>query len=87
MLVLSRRLGEGLLIDGNTVVRILEVRGNRIRLGIEAPDNVTVVRKELSEKRANFPDSASVSGNQADAPRDPAETHAGDRDPAKTFPN
>ena len=47
MLVLSRKQGESLIIDGNTVVRILEVRGNQIRLGIEAPNNVAVLRSEL----------------------------------------
>ncbi len=47
MLVLSRKLQEGIVIDQNIRVTVLEVRGNRIRLGIEAPTAVTVRRSEL----------------------------------------
>ena len=47
MLVLSRRDGESVVIDGEIVVTILEIRGNQIRLGIEAPKNVSVWRGEL----------------------------------------
>lgn len=47
MLVLSRKLQEGIVIDQNIRVTVLEVRGNRIRLGIEAPSAVTVRRSEL----------------------------------------
>lgn len=47
MLVLSRRQQEGIVIGQNIRVTILEVRGNRIRLGIEAPSAVTVRRLEL----------------------------------------
>ena len=50
MLVLSRKPGEKLCIDGNIVVSILEVKGNRIRIGIEAPDGVRVLRGELYEE-------------------------------------
>jgi carbon storage regulator len=51
MLVLSRKKGQSLLIAGNTVVRLLEVKGNQIRLGIEAPDDVAVLRTELTERQ------------------------------------
>jgi len=47
MLVLSRKQQEGIVIDQNIRVTVLEVRGNRIRLGIEAPSAVTVRRIEL----------------------------------------
>jgi carbon storage regulator len=53
MLVLGRKRGQGLLIDGTTVIRILEIRGNQIRLGIEAPESVSVVRTELHIPEAN----------------------------------
>jgi carbon storage regulator len=49
MLVLSRKPGEKLYIDGNIVVSVLEVKGNRVRIGIEAPDGVRVLRGELYE--------------------------------------
>lgn len=50
MLVLSRRLNESILINGDTRVTVLAIRGNQIRLGIEAPSHVKVVRSELLEE-------------------------------------
>lgn len=54
MLVLSRRVGEEIIIDGNIRVTIVEVRGNKVRLGVTAPPNVTVDRKEIHELRNEF---------------------------------
>lgn len=51
MLVLSRKVGESVVIDGGIVIRVLAVRGGRIRLGIEAPADVTVRRCELAPAR------------------------------------
>jgi carbon storage regulator len=48
MLVLSRKPGEKLIINNNITITILEVIGNRIKLGVEAPDNVRVLRGELA---------------------------------------
>lgn len=47
MLVLSRRRGEAIVIDGEIVVTLLEIRGNQIRLGVQAPARVGVQRAEL----------------------------------------
>jgi carbon storage regulator len=47
MLVLSRRNGERIVIDGNITVTVVEIRGNQVRLGIEAPKEVPVWRGEL----------------------------------------
>ena len=47
MLVLSRKPGEKVHIGGDIVVTVLEVKGNRVRIGIEAPRSVTVTRSEL----------------------------------------
>jgi carbon storage regulator len=47
MLVLSRKQGQSLVLDGTTVIRVLEIRGNQVRLGVEAPDDVAVLRSEL----------------------------------------
>lgn len=49
MLVLSRKAGEKLVIDGNITVEIIRVNGNRITIGIEAPANVKILRSELNE--------------------------------------
>lgn len=47
MLVLSRKVGQSLIIGNDIVVRLLEIRGQQIRLGVEAPPDVSVVREEL----------------------------------------
>lgn len=52
MLVLSRRIDEAIIIAGNIKVRILDVRGNVVSLGLEAPDEVLILREELNERRA-----------------------------------
>jgi carbon storage regulator len=48
MLVLSRKIHERLLLDGDIRISVLGIRGNQVRLGIEAPDRVTVLREELT---------------------------------------
>jgi carbon storage regulator len=49
MLVLTRKPGEKIFIGDNIKVTVVEVSGNRIRIGIEAPDDVRVLRSELYE--------------------------------------
>lgn len=50
MLVLSRKINERIIIDGNIEVEVLGVRGGIVRLGIKAPREVSVVRNELRER-------------------------------------
>jgi carbon storage regulator len=47
MLVLSRQRDESIIIGDNVVVTIVDVRGDRVRLGIEAPREVSVHRREV----------------------------------------
>jgi carbon storage regulator len=47
MLVLTRRVGEEIVIDGNIRLTVVMVKGQTIRLGITAPPAVRVVRQEL----------------------------------------
>jgi carbon storage regulator len=47
MLVLTRKINESIVINDNISVLVVEVRGDRVRLGIEAPKDVTVHRKEI----------------------------------------
>jgi len=47
MLVLSRRIGESVVIGDNITVTVLDVRGDVVRIGIEAPRSVAVNRAEL----------------------------------------
>ncbi len=47
MLVLRRKVGEGILLGGSIRVCILAVEGQRVKLGLEAPPDVGIVREEL----------------------------------------
>jgi carbon storage regulator len=49
MLVLSRKQNESIIINDNIVVTVVEVRGDKVRLGIEAPKEIAVHRKEVYE--------------------------------------
>jgi carbon storage regulator len=48
MLVLSRKLNEKIVIDGGVVVTVVKIDRNQIRLGIEAPPHVRVLREEIA---------------------------------------
>jgi len=63
MLVLSRQRDESIIIGEDIVITIVDIRGEKVRLGISAPPHVPVHRKEvyeaiMREKRANQPDQA-----------------------------
>jgi carbon storage regulator len=47
MLVLSRKKNESIIINDNITVTVIEIRGDKVRLGIEAPKDVTVHRREV----------------------------------------
>ena len=49
MLVLSRKLNEQIVIAENIVITVVNIRGNKVRLGIDAPKEVPVHRKEVYE--------------------------------------
>jgi carbon storage regulator len=48
MLVLTRKLHESIVIDGNISVTVVSIRGNQVRLGITAPRSVAIYRAELT---------------------------------------
>ena len=50
MLILTRRIGEKLIIEGNVSVSVLSVKGNQIRIGIDAPPEVEVHREEVYQR-------------------------------------
>jgi carbon storage regulator len=56
MLVLTRKIGEVIVIGGDTRVTVVGVRGGQVRLGIDAPDDVAVDRQEVRARRAQFAD-------------------------------
>lgn len=63
MLVLSRKIGESIQIAGGIRVTVTEVRGGRVRLSIEAPSDVRVLRKEIV-----------AAGTKLPKPEQPSET-------------
>ncbi len=50
MLILTRRVAESLVIGDNVTVTVLDVKGGRVRIGVNAPRDVAVNREEISEK-------------------------------------
>jgi carbon storage regulator len=50
MLVLSRKLNEAIIIDGKIRVTVVGLRGNQVRIGIEAPDSIAIFREELCDR-------------------------------------
>lgn len=64
MLVLSRKKSERIVIDGNIVITVVDVRGDKVRLGIEAPREVPIHRSEVlaairTEQESEEPEPAS----------------------------
>ena len=49
MLVLSRKRNESIVINDDVMITVVEIRGDRVRLGIEAPKEVPVHRREIFE--------------------------------------
>jgi carbon storage regulator len=62
MLILTRRIGESVVIGDDINITVLGVKGNQVRLGVNAPKDVPVHREEIyqriqEEKRGDTPDS------------------------------
>ena len=55
MLVLSRKLGERIIIGDDIIITVVKLEGNQIRIGIEAPPEVLVFREEIAPTQASAP--------------------------------
>ncbi|WP_435009965.1 carbon storage regulator [Tundrisphaera lichenicola] len=62
MLVLSRKLGEKILIGDSIVLTVVKIDRNQIRLGIEAPPDVTIYREEIAPNHAGSANPAETFG-------------------------
>jgi carbon storage regulator len=58
MLILTRRVGETLVIGDDVTVTVLGVRGNQVRLGVNAPKDIAVHREEIYQRIQNEKDSS-----------------------------
>lgn len=74
MLILTRRVGESIIIDGNIRVTVLATKGNQLRLGIDAPSDIEVHREEIFERIHGALDSGNDNGTttspKKNAPKD-----------------
>jgi len=50
MLILTRRVGESLIIGDDVTITVLGVKGNQVRIGVDAPRNVAVHREEILDR-------------------------------------
>jgi carbon storage regulator len=73
MLVLSRRLNESIVVGNDVVITVLEIRGDQIRLGIDAPRSISVHRQEIFAElaRANREAAEARSDDVARLPQPP----------------
>ena len=64
MLVLSRKSNESIIIDGNVTVSVLRVDNDNVRIGVEAPLEIPVMRKEIYEEIKSNNEQAAGSAKQ-----------------------
>lgn len=77
MLVLSRRVGEEIVIGGNVRVTVLEVRGSQVRLGIVAPQDVRVLRQEIEHRSSQLANAQPVLSKNSPMSRSDSRIMAG----------
>ncbi len=68
MLILTRRVGETVMIGDEISVTVLRVKGNQIRLGVNAPKNVSVQREEIFGRARSGSPAGALRGGEPDMP-------------------
>ena len=76
MLVLSRKKNESIVINNDITIVVVEIRGDKVRLGVEAPKEVPVHRREVYDaiQRNDAASAAEKTAGQADAGTAPSAT-------------
>ena len=73
MLVLSRKKNESIVINDDITIVVVEIRGDKVRLGVEAPKEVLVHRNEVYEAIRRYQQNSSAEGEAREADANAAE--------------
>lgn len=65
MLVLTRQVSQAFVLGQDITIRVVSVKGNNVRLGIDAPEHITIVREELTKRVAREKASLDAAENDA----------------------
>lgn len=66
MLILTRRVGENVIVGDDIVISVIEVRGDAVRIGIQAPRSVSVHREEVYIELQKANEAAAAAGGASD---------------------
>ena len=60
MLIISRKKNEGIIINGDIILTVADVQGDKVRIGIDAPEHVKIMRKELLDTEKSNKEAAQM---------------------------
>ena len=76
MLVLTRKIDQGIVISGNIYIRVLGVERDRVKIGIDAPMEIPILRKELVDRKEKADDEKDRAKGHDDESATPGVTSA-----------